>query len=686
MRRSLRVKLTALICAAVIVVAMLVGIISISETRNVTLDDAQQIMQTMNEIQSTEVNSTIERIEQSVNTMADIANATIQDVTQFQTYNFYVKNCTDAMEMTALELAMNTNGAMSIYIRYNPEFTNPTSGLFLCKSQDEFEKLEPTDFTMYEPSDDAHVGWYYIPVQKKAPVWLDPYLNENVNIYMISYVVPLIKDNTVLGVVGMDVDFSEIAEKVSGVKLYESGYAYLLNSEYEILVHKDYETGTNLKEVLPEIYNVLQQDKKGELLEVGSDNVMYTVLQNGMTLVISVPKSELLSTTNTLTYKLLAVMATVMAGSIIYAAIFARSIANPIKKLTGVIQVIANLDFAADLDAKGLLKRKDEIGGMARVVLQMREALADMVHHIDRSCDSLGEIATTLQNTSQGIDEIAETNSALTQELAAGMTQTAEATEDIQQNLSHIEENAVEIEKLSGDGSRLSKEIEGRAFDLASSTKQASEKTRAMYDTVKKDTENALEKSKAVEQINHLTNSIAEISSQTSLLALNASIEAARAGEAGRGFAVVATEIGKLSQQTNDTVANINNIVGEVNAAVLDMAKCLDISMDFIGNTVLKDYENFGKVSEQYREDAGTFEENMSNVNGAIVELTANITSIKGAMDGIRTTVTEAGISINEIAKSSQNMTEKTGQNKQMANDSMENVNVLTDIVGKFKL
>lgn len=684
---SLRVRLTAMICGVVVLVAALMGAVSILETRVVTLQDAEEIMQAMSTIQASEVDNLVQRIEQSVNTLADITKTSIADFTQFKQDKYYVNRCTNAVETTAMELATNTEGAMTVYIRYNPEFTEPTSGLFISKSGNSFEKLTPTDFSVYDSSDVEHVGWYYIPVQAGVPIWMDPYLNENINVYMISYVVPLYKNGTSVGIVGMDVDFTEIEQQVSAVKLYDTGYAYLVNAENEILVHKDYETGTMLETVLPKEYAVLQDaEKEGQIENIGDNSILYTTLQNGMKLVVSVPQSELQGTTNSLTNTLVIAMFVVMALSIVYAAFIAKSVSNPIKKLTGVIEVTADLDFVTELDTKKLVKQKDEIGGMARAVLKMREALSGIVQRIDNSRDDLNEIASTLKDTSQGIDEIAETNSALTEELAAGMAQTAEAAESVQQNLSEIQQNAVAIEQLSNDGNKLSKEIEARAAELAASTQKASDETRTMYDTVKQNAEDALAKSKAVEKINELTNAIAEISDQTSLLALNASIEAARAGEAGRGFAVVATEISKLAQQTGDTVMNINKIVGDVNAAVADMANCLDLSMEFIGNTVLKDYESFGKVSEQYRKDADIIEDSMSDVNTAIIKLAGNITQIKESMDGISVTVNEAGISINEIAASTQNMVEKTGQNKKIANDSVENVSVLNDIVGQFKL
>lgn len=71
-------------------------------------------------------------------------------------------------------------------------------------------------------------------------------------------------------------------------------------------------------------------------------------------------------------------------------------------------------------------------------------------------------------------------------------------------------------------------------------------------------------------KINEFTSLIKNIAKQTRLLGLNASIEAARAGTAGAGFGVVAEEIGKLADNSSDTVDKIQEFTGKINESVTE--------------------------------------------------------------------------------------------------------------------
>ena len=162
-------------------------------------------------------------------------------------------------------------------------------------------------------------------------------------------------------------------------------------------------------------------------------------------------------------------------------------------------------------------------------------------------------------------------NSATSQQLAAGMEETAATTVTINENIEVIKNGADDINSMATEGARTSEAIMMRANDLRTKTVEASTKTMTMYNNVKTKAQEAIEGSKAVDKINELTGTIMEISSQTGLLALNASIEAARAGEIGRGFAVVAGEVGKLSDFINDINKDINKLVGEIDTVVHKM-------------------------------------------------------------------------------------------------------------------
>ncbi|MCF0127607.1 MAG: methyl-accepting chemotaxis protein, partial [Pseudobutyrivibrio sp.] len=222
--------------------------------------------------------------------------------------------------------------------------------------------------------------------------------------------------------------------------------------------------------------------------------------------------------------------------------------------------------------------------------------------------------------------------------------------------------------------------------ELKKTAENAAANASEMYEKVKVETELAIEKSKEVEKINEFTEVIMSISSQTSLLALNASIEAARAGEAGRGFAVVATEIGQLAGQTSDAVSSIQGIVSAVNAAVQNMAEVIKNTTGYIGDKVLPDYQGFCDVSNEYSENALNLKNNMGEIQVAIEGLNSTLDSIADSLDDINRTIAQTADGVDDISQKTVGVADKTSTNETLVDTCSSDADNLKEIAARFNI
>lgn len=690
--KSLRSRILLLLVGTTAITALICGIIGYYNSRAVADDDAKEKLIMVSEGYGKDMDTLLAQVEVAVNTLADVTKEQIKDVDEFKSSSDYVNSCTEALETTALQCANNTKGAMTYYIRYNPEFTEATSGIFASKESEsaEFKSLTPTDFSSYDKDDAEHVGWYYIPVKNGKPTWMDPYLNSNVNVYMISYVVPIEIDGESIGVVGMDINFDQLKKLADKAKCFDTGYGFLVDSTNKVLTHKEVKQGTELQKVDAGLYEFAKTAKTGETKEYtynGSKKLASVEsLKNGMKLIMTVPDKEVQSNSMRLLYMMIIAIIVAILYAVITGFFFSGSMIRPIKDLTEIIENTAKLNFVKSEKGAKLVRMKDETGAMARAVQQMRSKLREMVALIDQAGIKMGDNVTGLTVNMSEVNDICNNNSATTEELAAAMEEAASATDTVNQTIATVKENAESIEALSERGAALSTEVMERANQLKTTTENAGKRTDEMYAEVKQRTEVAMKQAEAVEKINELTRDIMEISSQTNLLALNASIEAARAGEAGKGFAVVATEIGALATQTQNAVGDIDSIIGEVHNAVSGMVDCLQNAMDFLENTVLGDYKGFMEVGEKYSEDAATFEDGMTRINQSINALVDAITDISHSIEEINLTVNESATGVSDIAEKTSEMVQKIEATGTFMQDSEESASKLNQIVSEFDL
>jgi methyl-accepting chemotaxis protein len=304
------------------------------------------------------------------------------------------------------------------------------------------------------------------------------------------------------------------------------------------------------------------------------------------------PRDEVMAeVTATRNRFLLIGLALVVAFAMVFLIAVRRLVSRPIEEVAKASERLAAGDLSVRL-VDGNNARADEIGrlmlaidgigeGLARIVVQVRNASSDMTQGTVKIASDSGDIASRIAVQASSLEET-----------AASMEQ---MTSNVQQNADH----AAQANTLVTSASEAAMEG-GRAVERVVST---------MGDITR-----------SSQKISDITSVIEGIAFQTNILALNAAVEAARAGEHGRGFAVVASEVRALAQRSAAAVKEIEALIGESTARVqsgFKIAEEASATMHGIVERVGQVRAIMGEISVASREQSGGIEQ----VNIAVTQI-----------------------------------------------------------------
>lgn len=330
-----------------------------------------------------------------------------------------------------------------------------------------------------------------------------------------------------------------------------------------------------------------------------------------------------------------------------------RTISKPVKnasvRLNDIVEKIEK--NKGDLTERIEVKSKDEIGQLAMGINSFIESLQSVMQKLQTESDNMMDSANRVTNQVDDSNKSALNVSSATEELAASMEEISATLEHLVEGSHAILERVQTMNESADSGNETVTNIKGRAVTMHQETVKSKENAIQVLRNIGTQLEDAVQESRSVEKINELTGNILSIASQTNLLALNASIEAARAGEAGRGFAVVADEIRSLAENSRDTANDIQNISILVTNAVTKLAENAQEMLKFIGTDVIKDYDGFVEIVNQYQSDADLmsqileeFVEQASVINKTMTEMSTN-------MDDVSTTVGESARAVTSVTE-----------------------------------
>ena len=184
-----------------------IGILGID---NISNENSETIMKLQASTSAQSLEKLFSSVELAMNTCNDYAVSRFDSIEKFKNDPDTLERYNDSVGQLIKNVLNNTDAAISGYIRYNPELKLSSDGVFWVKDSEKIIAHQPTPIQSYDKDDAEHVAWYYEPLKAKKPVWIDPYINKNLNdIKMISYVIPLFDENkTAVGIIGMDIAMS----------------------------------------------------------------------------------------------------------------------------------------------------------------------------------------------------------------------------------------------------------------------------------------------------------------------------------------------------------------------------------------------------------------------------------------------------------------------------------------------
>lgn len=262
-------------------------------------------------------------------------------------------------------MASKTKGVLTYYYRIDPSVSSAIKGFWYTDLDGKgFEEHEVTDISQYDVEDTSRLVWFTVPKHEGKPIWLPPYITDNLDVRVISYDAPVYWKGRFIGVIGIEVDYSTMAEEINSIRLYDNGYAFLSDTDGQLFYHPQIDVADlRLK---PEFEFPYREGDENKVIRYTYDGekkaAVWCTLSNGMRLSVTVPVSETQGEWKGLVLNISLAAVIVLIVASLFLMYYTRRITKPLEQLTAAAEHIerGNYDIVLPYDAD------DELGRLTK--------------------------------------------------------------------------------------------------------------------------------------------------------------------------------------------------------------------------------------------------------------------------------------------------------------------------------
>ncbi len=262
-------------------------------------------------------------------------------------------------------MVSRTKGVLTYYYRIDPSVSSNEKGFwYINLNGDGFEEHAVTDITLYDVNDTSKLVWFTVPKHEGKSIWLPPYITDNLDVRVISYDAPVYYKGQFIGVVGIEVDYTTMAEEVDSIQFYDNGYAFLSGDDGKLFYHPHIDvtdTSSGNEYEIPFSMSgessFVRYDYNGEKKEA-----VWLPLSNGMRLIVSVPESETKGEWRGLILNIVTGSVFVLIVASLFLMFYTMRITKPLEQLTEAAERVDKGNYDADLP----YDEDDELGRLTR--------------------------------------------------------------------------------------------------------------------------------------------------------------------------------------------------------------------------------------------------------------------------------------------------------------------------------